>query len=101
MHPPVLLGARRALGAGPGLRGVAGTCKIPPRLPSFRGAGKVRGGRQGRGNPGVTLGLELAKECFPGSALGSAGRARALLGVRGTCLINFNGPHVPGMVSSK
>lgn len=55
--------AWKALGAGPGLLRLLGTCKMPPRLPSFLGGeGKVSGSRQVQS---VTLGLELAKECFP------------------------------------
>lgn len=75
MHLPGLPGARRALGAGPGLRGLAGTCEIPPRLPSFEGQESSAAGGRVLGIRVGTLGLELAEEPFPGRALGSAGRA--------------------------
>lgn len=101
MHLPGLPGTGRALGAGAALRRLAGTCRIPPRLPSFRGevAGKVSGGRQGRGNQ-CDPWARGCRRALPRQRFGLCG-ARALLGVTGTCLINFNGPRVPGMISRK
>lgn len=67
----------------------------PPDRRVFRGSGKVSGGRQGLGGQRVTLG----QSAF-GRRFGLRG-ARALLGVTDTCLINFNGPRVPGKISRK
>lgn len=71
-----------------------------PQVAEFSGGRK---GQRWEAGPRESECDPWARACgrvLPRQRFGLCG-ARALLGVTGTGLINFNGPHVPGMVSSK